>query len=319
MELKEQFDLLLGDFEHLSPRIRHLSFDTDGCGERIEVRCSYLSFRDGVATFDDFISVLSNHLIPFCLPRSEIQEAISNIDPNDFVKSGIAMSQLSEKARGLFIKARKGSHRSGEGGEIVLYILNEWQLGAPQVVSKMYLKTNRNMPVYGSDGIHAKYDDTSKKLWIYWGESKAYATLHGALDAALASISKFRIENGEDREIAIVSDHLDADSWNAESREALLAYLDPYNEQSNNRIPAYSCVLVFSFDYTLGGGTPAAEIEKKFIDHVKTEIANFIADIPKKIEAQKLIDQRFEFFLVPVPNVQEFRDKFQEKIGWPND
>lgn len=319
MELSEQLELLLGNFDHLEARIRHLSYETAACGERIEVRCSYLSFRDGLPTFDDFAAVMARHTIAFCLPRSEIQKAKSKIEAGDHVQGTIVMDELAERAKGLFIKARKGSHRSGEGGEIVLYVFNEWLLKAPQIVSKMYLKTNSNMPVHGTDGIHARYDYEAKKLRIYWGESKAYQTLDGALSAALKSIAEFRESGGEEREIQIVSSHLDAEAWDKDARDALLEHLDPYSESSNNRIPIYSCLLVYDFDYTVDGVDAADSVESLFVEKVNTAVEEFLSEVASKVTNHGLTTQRFEFFLLPVPSAQDFRDKFQEKIGWPDD
>jgi hypothetical protein len=47
-ELGQQLELLLGNFTHLDSRLRHLNYDTTVCDERIEVRCSYVSFLAGV-------------------------------------------------------------------------------------------------------------------------------------------------------------------------------------------------------------------------------------------------------------------------------
>lgn len=79
MDLAQQLDRLLGNFSQLSPRIKHLTYQTDVCGERIDVRCSYIAFRDGLPTFDEFIDVAADLIIPFCLPRREIREAREQI------------------------------------------------------------------------------------------------------------------------------------------------------------------------------------------------------------------------------------------------
>ena len=125
-QFKSQLDGLLGDFSQLAARIKHLTFDTTSCGTHIDVRCSYIAFRDGTQTFPEFIETIADHIIPFCLPRQEIRKARKLILDGDHVSAGRAMRQLTDRARALFIKAKKGSHRSGEAGEIVLYIFNEW-------------------------------------------------------------------------------------------------------------------------------------------------------------------------------------------------
>src|SRR3546814_10487872 len=67
-----------------------------------------------------------------------------------------AVSQLNQRALALFKRVRKASNRSGEAGELLLYLLTEWILGAPQIIAKMGLKTNPQMPVHGSDGVHVR-------------------------------------------------------------------------------------------------------------------------------------------------------------------
>jgi hypothetical protein len=179
----------------------------------------------------------------------------------------------------------------------------------------MYLKTNNQMPVHGTDGIHARYDSQTKKLHLYWGESKAHAKITTALSAALVSVKEF-IEGAHDkREIGIVATYLDFDGVDLASKEAFLRYLDPYTEESNERIVTHTCLLVF--EYSLPDGTKPDEAEELFKRHVRAELNGFISSISKTVTDKGLGLRRFEFFLLPVPSVQEFRDKFQSKIGWP--
>jgi hypothetical protein len=314
--LEKQVALLLGNFEFLSPLIRHLDFDTDECGERINVRCSYLSFRAGEPTIDDFIDALSDSLISFCLPRKEIKVAQDGISSGDHVKAGRIINALSEKAKSLFIRAKKGSNRSGEAGEIVLYIFNEWLLKAPQIVSKMYLKTNNNMPVHGTDGIHARFDSVKKALILYWGESKAHVTLESALNSALVSIKEFVDDGKEKREIELIQTYPDFGDLDPDSVKAILNYLDPYTEEAQLRIPIFSCLLIFNYALPPSEHSDT-EMEDIFVKNVKAEVAKFIAKIRTDIDSKGLDRKRFEFFLLPVTSVQAFRDKFQSKIGWP--
>ncbi len=317
MDLAHQLDLLLGDFSPLAARIKHLDYNTDVCGERIDVRCSYIAFRDGQPTFNEFVAVLADHVISFCLPRKEIRAAQKILVNGDHVAAGRIMNQLATKARELFIKAKKGSHRSGEAGEILLYLLTEWLLKAPQIVSKMYLKTNTQMPVHGTDGIHARYDESTQKLYLYWGESKAHGSLSSALGSALDSIFGFLTEGYHQREIDIVSAYADFDGLGMEAKEAFLRYLDPYEPASNQRVITHSCLLIFDFTPSLSDKPDT--VEASFIVEVNKIVGAFIQSIKDLVSEKELGSQRFEFFLMPVPSVQEFRDKFQAIIGWPHD
>lgn len=313
------FDMLLGDFTHLEPRICHLEYDTTICSERINVRCSYISFRDGEITLEDFLDAITELVVPFCLPRHEIKTVQKEASGANHVTAARLMTKLTEKAKSLFIKAKKGSHRSGEAGELVLYALNEWLLKAPQIVSKMYLKTNNNMPVYGTDGIHARYDDQEGILSIYWGESKCHKTLSSALGDALASITDF-ISSGQDkREINIVSDYLDLGEFGAEAENAILQYLDPYAQQSNNRRTVFSCLLIFRYPNGELPDINADKIEEWYVGELNAIVKDFIDKIKNKVSNKGLSAKRFEFFLVPVPSEVAFRDGFQKRIGWPDD
>lgn len=291
MDLGQQLDMLLGNFTHLESRLRHLNYDTTACGERIEVRCSYVSFQAGVQTIDDFIDMLASHVVPFCLPRSAIKTAQEAFINGDHVAAGRIASELAEKAKALFIRAKKGSHRSGEAAEILLYILNEWILKAPQIVSKMYLKTNNNMPVHGTDGIHARYDDASKKLYVFWGESKAHQTLDGALGSALSSIEDFIQEGQEKREIDIISSYSDLAHLTDGAKEALLEYLDPYSKASLNRVPCFSCLLVHQLEHKFDPEQSDEDIEAAYVSAVNSSVQAFTDGIKSKIEAKGLPDR----------------------------
>ena len=317
IKLEESINALVGDYSYLDHKVKHLSFDTSSCGNRIEVRCSYIAFRGGEPTWDDFIDILSEQIIAFCLPRKEIIEALSEVSPNDPLSGARIVSRLSNKARSLFIRAKKGSNRSGEAGEIALYIFNEWVLKAPQIVSKMYLKTNSNMPVHGTDGIHARYDPEKKKLIVYWGESKAHSTLPSALTSALESISEFVAKAHERREIEIVSSFVDLGNCSEEAQELFLRFLDPYDKASDDRVAVFSCLLIYEGP-SIKDDCEDEEVEAHFVHDISDAVETFIAGIKNKIKEKGLAAKRFEFFLLPVPSVQEFRDKFQAIIGWPN-
>lgn len=320
-EIGIPLETLLGDFKNLSARIRNLDFQDGAKSKNVTVRASYISFRDGLPTHDDFINTIYELIIPFCIPRSEIAKTTEAME-QDGLKSVASlgkMVQLSKKAATLFIKAKKDSHRSGEAGEILLYTFNEWLLEAPQIVSKMYLKTNSNMPVHGTDGIHAKYDKISQSLILYWGESKAHKTLSSALSSALESILEFVTNQKEEDEIRIVSQYMDLGSIHDDFKEEILSYIDPYNEKSNQRVSVFPCLLIFEHDYLKGKDYTHDQIDKEFQNEISKIVSIFCEGIQENLKSKSLETRRFEFFLFPVPSVEEFRNKFQEKIGWPND
>ncbi len=153
----------------------------------------YLSFRDGIPTVDEFIDYIYNQIIPFCIPAKEIRETAKKFEET---KDTALWLRLGDKARNLFIKARNERVTTGEPWELILYIILEAALLAPQVASKMYLKTSEMMPVHGADSIHMTYDNVSSVLTLFWGESKLYQQLSATLDEMIKSISAFILPKG---------------------------------------------------------------------------------------------------------------------------
>ena len=98
----------------------------------------------------------------------------------------------------------------------------------------MYLKTNNDMPVHGTDGIHARYDRTSGDLFLYWGKSKAHQTLAAALSSAMESLVTFIELGKEEKEIEIVHAHADLDDLTPQARKAFLDFLDPILKKATN-------------------------------------------------------------------------------------
>lgn len=309
---------LLGAHDKLGARIRHVDFDIPTSGKRTHIRGTYPAFRDGIPQLDDLLEAVHQRIVSFCLPRKEIKTAHQLAIASEPAEASVIYTRLVKKASDLFIKAKKGDKRSGEAGEIILFILNEWILGAPQLVSKMYLKTSNNMPVHGTDGIHGKYDSDSNCLHLYWGESKAYSTLEGALTAALESISQFQKSNQQKREIEIVSDYIDLGDAEDNEKEAILSYLDPYSENSNSRKTYFSCLLAFTFSSIQDSSLGDDELETAFVSLFKEKATKFISALPDNLMKLGLSNTNFEFFLLPVESSEAFRDKFQALIGWPH-
>ena len=95
---------------------------------------------------NDFANFVTDCVINYCIPPSEIREAKeldeANHTTTHFVK-------LYKKAAGLFTDLKN----TGEGGEMLLSIMVQRILGIPQLLCKMPLKTNPNFDFWAlTDG-----------------------------------------------------------------------------------------------------------------------------------------------------------------------
>lgn len=303
------------DWKFVQARLRTLEHEVIASETRLTLRLQYPTLRDGQATIGDLVEVISTCLIPFSLPRKQIDAVIGKKESLDDFEYMRAVEGLSREARSLFIRARKSADRSGEAGELLLYILSEWLLEAPQILAKMGLKTSGQMPVHGSDGIHVRYDEVAKQLLLYAGEAKLHADLGKAIDAAATSIKTGLAPDKLKHEIDLVQRHLDLSGLDDEAKTALLAYLDPFDDASNARVDVVTCLIGFNF----AGYAASAADDSPPAAFEAAALAKLVEVGPKLAEAFKtagLAHQRVEMFLMPVPSVSDLRTLFQNRIGW---
>jgi len=313
---------LAGTHSGLKARLRQIEFNWTTDGIKAEGTFCYLAFRDGQLTQDDFVEFVYYNIVPFCLPRAQVR---SFFDKYAAARDERIFHEAADAAKELFIKAKNKNPKSGEPGEVVLFSLLEGILKAPRLVAKMRLKTNPNMEVYGSDAIHMKYQPDDESLTIYWGEAKLYGQLSNALDEIATSIKSFREYSSERKgaqrefDIDLIQAHPDLDTPDvAATRDALLAYFDPYTEHSNKVREIHACLAMWdwSFCKTLNELDPdKAEdlFKRKYRERIESACSLFI----EKIKTQGLDKFRFHFFLIPLADVKDFRRRFCNKVGLP--
>ncbi|WP_256006691.1 HamA C-terminal domain-containing protein [Pedobacter deserti] len=296
-------------------RLKEIAFDWKTDGLRAEGSFFYLAFHDGQPTQDQFVEFIYYQVIPFCLDRGYIKESFEKVGAGDHQ---VAM-KITDEAKNLFINAKKKNKKTGEPGEIILFALLEYALGAPRVLSKMQLKTNRNMEVYGSDGIHLKFDTTDGHLYLYWGEAKLYQNLSKAINRIALSVKGYMTKDGKgktgrDYDISLIERH--SDLGNEDATQSLIKFLDPYQENHEKLREVYACVAIWNTKiYEALEGCSPEQAEDIFKEKYGLEISTACESFKKKIHAHSLQNLRFHFFLVPIKNAQDFRKLFCDKIG----
>lgn len=312
MQLEEIANLLKPSTPDLSARIHFIDKDWQDSGMKVSGRFYYVSLRDSLPTVDELIQVAHNRMVNFALPSSRIAEARKKWEADPSVMDPIV--ELTTEARDLFIKTANETGRSGELGEIMLYMLLEWVFSAPIVACKMYLKTSQQMPVHGVDGIHMGCEDGN--LVMYWGESKMHKELSSALTDIAASISDHTKDSKKrENEVRIVRSNLDLVGFNEDARVALKDYFDPYKPQSNKLRECFACFAGFSAPlYKQVANLDAPEADLEFRKRYEERIEAVLPQIISKLKAAGLQSFRFKYFLMPFPCVDEARNRFQKKL-----
>ncbi len=303
--------------DDLGARIRLVTHGAKSVGGRVNLHAHYLAFRDGKPTLDEFVKILYTKLVSFCLSRKQITDAQTSwvgLPAGKILESAV---DLHRQALDLFIRANRNSNRNGEFGELIAYLLIEYVLKAPQFVAKMSLKTSSQMPVHGSDGIHMSYDAASDELKLYWGESKCYADVNAAIDRAAESVAENLQYDKMGHEVFLVRQGLDLSAFPEEFRQAIMSFLDPYDEKYNDRADVSVMFIAFDFD-------AFAELEDVDPKAIDTEFSKQLADtmpiyagrLDTALAKHNVKHHSVEIFFLPVPSIAALRKMFQDRVGW---
>jgi len=256
----------------------------------------------------DLIRLAASAVVDYAIPRSKAIEAQQQFEATG---SAEAFTRLATDARRLFADVPL----TGEGGELLLFLLAEKVLKLPQLFSKMSLKTSAQHHFNGTDALHAGTTDAGK-LALYWGEAKMHATWQGGIDSAIRDISAYlRNDNGKcDRDVQLLSDHIDL--VDAGLEEAVCAYLLPSSPHFKQA--EYRGLVFVGFDtdaYNAEAESITADLVKTRVCEAYTEWSKRVCD---KVNAEAVHSLALHVFLLPFPSVADFRAAFLQEIGGTN-
>jgi len=181
----EELDAILsGDPEELGVHLHLVERDIEIEGCKVTAHCHCLTAdANGRVKVKRLAEFMRNAAADYAIPRRRIEEARQR---DAKFRSTSAVSALHQEARGVFTDLAT----TGEGGEMLLFLLAERFLGLPHVLCKMDLKTDTRMHYHGADGVYAAVTDEGL-LKLYWGESKVYGNPTDAIRDCLASLAPF--------------------------------------------------------------------------------------------------------------------------------
>lgn len=272
---------------------------------RTTVRTHFLAVDpNGQPVAQQLANTMSNALLDFAIPRSRIKSAHEHYQATGLTDQIVA---LHAEARDLLVP----SDNSGEGGELLLFLLMERVLGYPQILSKMPLKTSSAMHVHGSDGVHAALRDDGV-LDLYWGESKLYENSAKAIRDCFDSIAPFLDRARHDarqRDLLLVREHLNIDD------EQIAAHLIRYFDEGHpeNTAVRWNGVCLIGFDMSIYPDVAVAvdaELAK-----ITNDVERWHKLIRKRVVNNDLLSVSIDVFCIPVPSVMELRQAVRARVG----
>lgn len=258
----------------------------------------YLRFNgNGQPKTRELVDVLANHLVLYAIDATRIKATLTDQQRAELHWEAIAILRKYEA--------------SGEAGELLLYFLMESVLKAPQVVAKVSLKTNPNVEVHGSDGIHARWNDETETVELFFGEAKVYDSIYGSLDDACKSITKFYAE-GQQTEIRLLTNHY------KHAQGPLKDFILDYAKGTEVKGSA-------SLNHAVLLGYDWAKYQQfeglQGIEREATLRAEYAADdkrlwdlLETRLKTLNVNHVRLHVFFLPFQSVAEFRKAFREKV-----
>lgn len=279
----------------------------DGCDVRIHCHCLKVD-ANGRVNPRRLAEFMRSVIVDYAIPRNIRRQA----QERDLRENS------SSATIGLYFRALQtftDISTTGEGGELLLYILAERFLRLPQILCKMDLKTSGQVHYHGADGVYASVDD-ERVLNLFWGESKIHADAAQAIRECLGSLRPFLLaEEHEDakreRDLVLLSEK--ADLGNPSLNSALRRYFD-YSDPAVTR-KRYRAVALVGFDgdgYPAPGGRCSAN---EIIDASRTALGKWSRNVNNRIVLEKLQECHIEFLCLPLPSVDDFRAGVLEALG----
>jgi hypothetical protein len=297
----------------IKSRIEQVAFCDDISETQAKGYCYCLKIdANGNLRLKDLIDFIDTKIIEYAIPKKEIDEAKQYFNETS---SPSRIEALKKKANKLFTDLEK----TGEGGEILLYILIQEYLKIPQLISKMSLKTSGQLHYQGADGIHIKYDNHTKCLNLYWAEAKMYQDLNSAIIECFKSLKGFLLDpqghkSTQERDIQLITANIQTNVNDTELENLLVRYFDKDDDLSNNVVYKGICFIGFDYDKY-----PSAEDLSKTTEDIKNAIIaehdKWYNSLSTKIKSHTNLDKKeIHIFLMPFRSVAEFRKYYLATI-----
>lgn len=306
-------NLLVKSEGEIKSRIEEISFDIGIDNTKAKAHCYCLKIDgNGHVRIRDLVDYIDEKIVEYAIPKREIDEA------GEYYNRTGSFSKV-QKLRKKAIKLFTDLEKTGEGGEILLYILIQEFLKLPQLISKMSLKTSGRLHYQGADGIHVKYDNDSNNLNLYWAEAKMYKDLNDAISECFKSLHGFLLEpygygSTQERDIHLITSNIQDNINNPELEDLLVRYFDLDDDLSNNIIYKGICFIGFDCNkYPSNEDLSQTTASLKAI--IETEHLKWHKRLGANIQKHANLESKeIHVFLMPFPSVEEFRKYYLDTI-----
>lgn len=250
----------------------------------------------GQPRFRELARLLARYITLYCV-RAERRRDLPELERNE----------MFMQCRDLFMPTKN----SGQVGELLIYFLLETVLHAPQALKKMPMTTNPNEERKGSDGVHLLWNEEASVLELIFAESKIWKSFSGALADAFESMERFHDSRTKRYEVNAVTSGFS--NLSSELQEKVLSFIEGENV-SRCRL-AQACLIGFDWkEYECLCDGRRKDFIKEFDARYRAWAVGIRELLNDRLKTFKHKHLRFEFFMLPFRDVDEFRAWFQEEL-----
>lgn len=259
----------------------------------------------------DLLKYVAMKIVDYSIPKKD-----QIIAKDYFIRNNSTSKvlELEHKAKKLFTDLDK----TGELGEMLLYILTEDILKLPQIISKMTLKTSGKLHYQGADGVHFNYNEKDDTLDLYWGESKMEQTITSALSNCFDSISPFLIDpisydSTQNRDLQLITSNITENINNKKLEDFLVKYFD-LNSDYSNRLN-FKAICFIGFDVKNYPTRPKEKTTSELTFEFNKKLISWKKSIKTQLDNHPEISKfEINMFLMPFESVEKMRQEFLELI-----
>lgn len=302
---------------------KEVDISSEVSGINTNVNCFFLlpNRKKDDFCYDELAQVMLHEIVNYVIPRQKATEA------HESKRRNVELSRLQQEAKRKFIdfwkkkkeferkslegKSHKSEQESGEGGELLLFLLAEQILRLPQAICKMMTKTSGKMPVYGSDGIHIGLNEDKSKLALYYGEAKVKKSKSKAVTDCLESLKKLLVDRDEEFELELLCNNFQLEKEHLEIQNKLLEYFKFSNFRNKEYVEVRGICLI-AFDTK----TCYNEIDReKIANKISKKLKEWVLDLKVQTINNSLKDVFLHVLFIPMPSVDKFRNAFRKVIN----
>ncbi len=266
-------------------------------GRKVKTLLVYLPVKGGATSYDAFFEKIKESiLMNFVFSYKEIKK-----------KTGLEGKESIDELFNKAIRKLSKHTAKGELGELILFTLLDVYFEAPKILSKISLKTNSKMPVFGADAVHCQIYDG--KLKLYLGESKLFKDFKSAATKAAKSIASAKDKYEE--EFDLLDSHMDFPNINDDLESILLDLLNPFSENDLTDVINSPCFIGFSESLIIS----TCPSEDEFLKKYKELAGEYISDFFNKVETHKTNINNAALLMLPFSCVDDLVKKFVAYMG----